>query len=216
MQGVFRLAERPCSIRSSLRGRATASIHSSPLPLVGCVEGQRSLNECRNRYRLLVVKQLQAQNAQSVSEALRYRSGCCHRNLWSRSEGYDWIMMRGFNAQATSSYLDGLRQVSSSYSFFRTDPYALNSVEVLRGPSSALYGQSDAGGIVNKTSKKPTETMCARSSFSTEVMIASRPRSILAVPPIGREHSLPSDRCRQKCQTPSSNTRTERISATTG
>ncbi|THF49369.1 TonB-dependent siderophore receptor [Allorhizobium terrae] len=102
-------------------------------------------------------KQLDAQNAQSVSEALRYVPGVAIETYGPDPKGYDWIMMRGFNAQATSSYLDGLRQVSSSYSFFRTDPYALESVEVLRGPSSALYGQSDAGGIVNKTSKKPTE-----------------------------------------------------------
>ncbi|RKE83284.1 TonB-dependent siderophore receptor [Rhizobium sp. AG855] len=101
-------------------------------------------------------KQIQAQNAQSVSEVLRYVPGVAIETYGPDPKGYDWIMMRGFNAQATSSYLDGLRQVSSSYSFFRTDPYALDSVEVLRGPSSSLYGQSDAGGIVNKTSRKPT------------------------------------------------------------
>ncbi|EKF57923.1 TonB-dependent siderophore receptor [Agrobacterium albertimagni AOL15] len=101
-------------------------------------------------------KQMEAQNAQSVSEVLRYVPGVAIETYGPDPKGYDWIMMRGFNAQATSSYLDGLRQVSSSYSFFRTDPYALDSVEVLRGPSSSLYGQSDAGGIVNKTSRKPT------------------------------------------------------------
>lgn len=102
-------------------------------------------------------KQMEVQNAQSVSEVLRYVPGVTIETYGPDPKGYDWILMRGFNAQATSSYLDGLRQVSSSYSFFRADPYQLESVEVLRGPSSALYGQSDAGGIVNKTSKKPTE-----------------------------------------------------------
>ncbi|POO50678.1 TonB-dependent siderophore receptor [Agrobacterium rosae] len=103
-------------------------------------------------------KQIDAQNAQSVSEILRYVPGVTIETYGPDPKGYDWIMMRGFNAQSTSSYLDGLRQISSGYSFFRTDPYQLQSVEVLRGPSSSLYGQSDAGGIVNKISKKPTDT----------------------------------------------------------
>lgn len=102
-------------------------------------------------------KQMEAQNAQSVTEVLRYVPGVAIETYGPDPKGYDWIMMRGFNAQATSSYLDGLRQVSSSYSFYRTDPYQLESIEVLRGPSSSLYGQSDAGGLVNKTTKKPTE-----------------------------------------------------------
>ncbi|NHT76675.1 TonB-dependent siderophore receptor [Rhizobiaceae bacterium CRRU44] len=103
-------------------------------------------------------KQIEAQNAQSVSEILRYVPGVTIETYGPDPKGYDWILMRGFNAQSTSSYLDGLRQISSGYSFFRTDPYQLQSVEVLRGPSSSLYGQSDAGGIVNKVSKKPTDT----------------------------------------------------------
>jgi iron complex outermembrane recepter protein len=101
-------------------------------------------------------KQIEMQNAQSVSEILRYVPGVTIETYGADPKGYDWILMRGFNAQSTSSYLDGLRQLSSSYSFFRTDPYQLQSVEVLRGPSSALYGQSDAGGLVNRVSKLPT------------------------------------------------------------
>jgi iron complex outermembrane receptor protein len=128
-----------------------------PSRSLGALKTSASLIEVPQSVSVVGRKQLEAQNAQSVSEALRYVPGVAIETYGPDPKGYDWIMMRGFNAQATSSYLDGLRQVSSSYSFFRTDPYALNSVEVLRGPSSALYGQSDAGGIVNKTSKKPVE-----------------------------------------------------------
>ncbi|MGO4831434.1 TonB-dependent siderophore receptor, partial [Rhizobiaceae sp. 2RAB30] len=101
-------------------------------------------------------KQIEAQNAQSVTEILRYVPGVTIETYGPDPKGYDWILMRGFNAQSTSNYQDGLRLLSSGYSFFRTDPYQLQSVEVLRGPSSSLYGQSDVGGIVNRTTKKPT------------------------------------------------------------
>ena len=39
-----------------------------------------------------------------------------------------------------------------------SEPYGLQSVEVLRGPSSMLYGQSRPGGLINLTSKLPTAT----------------------------------------------------------
>lgn len=100
-------------------------------------------------------KQIETQNAQSVTEILRYVPGVTIETYGPDPKGYDWILMRGFNAQSTSSYQDGLRQLSNSYTFFRTDPYQLESVEVLRGPVSSLYGQSDAGGLVNRVSKKP-------------------------------------------------------------
>ncbi|WLD96308.1 TonB-dependent siderophore receptor [Agrobacterium leguminum] len=128
-----------------------------PSSSVGALKTSARLIEVPQSVSVVGRKQMEAQNAQSVSEVLRYVPGVAIETYGPDPKGYDWIMMRGFNAQATSSYLDGLRQVSSSYSFFRTDPFALDSVEVLRGPSSSLYGQSDAGGIINKTSKKPTE-----------------------------------------------------------
>jgi iron complex outermembrane receptor protein len=44
---------------------------------------------------------------------------------------------------------------SGGYSGFVVEPYSLESVEILRGPSSALFGQSNVGGIVNMVSKQP-------------------------------------------------------------
>lgn len=101
-------------------------------------------------------KQIDAQNAQSITEILRYVPGVNIETYGPDPKGYDWIMMRGFNAQSTSNYQNGLRLLSSGYTFFRTDPYQLQTLEVLRGPSSSLYGQGDAGGLVNRVTKKPT------------------------------------------------------------
>lgn len=140
-----------------IAGENNATDSFVPSSSVGALKASARLIDVPQSVSVVGRKQMEAQNAQSVSEVLRYVPGVAIETYGPDPKGYDWIMMRGFNAQATSSYLDGLRQVSSSYSFFRTDPYALNSVEVLRGPSSSLYGQSDAGGIINKTSKKPTE-----------------------------------------------------------
>ncbi len=102
--------------------------------------------------------QMEAQNAQSVTEVLRYVPGVTVETYGVDPKGFDWVMLRGFNAQATSDYKDGLRQATSGYTLFRSEPYALDRIEVLRGPSSVLYGQGDAGGVINRVSKLPSAT----------------------------------------------------------
>ncbi|WP_350226606.1 TonB-dependent siderophore receptor [Methylophaga marina] len=54
-----------------------------------------------------------------------------------------------------SSYVDGLRYNYGYYNTVRIHPYALENIEVLKGPSATLYGQGDLGGIVNMNSKMP-------------------------------------------------------------
>jgi iron complex outermembrane receptor protein len=43
-----------------------------------------------------------------------------------------------------------------NYSEASMDPYFLERVEVMRGPTSVLYGKSNPGGIVSMVSKRPT------------------------------------------------------------
>ena len=42
-------------------------------------------------------------------------------------------------------------------SFLSLDPYGAERIEVLRGPSSVLYGQNSPGGVINYVSKRPTD-----------------------------------------------------------
>lgn len=100
-------------------------------------------------------QQMQAQGAQTVTDALRYVPGVKVEAYGLDPKGFDWLYLRGFNGQASSDYLNGLRQQNNSYAFFRSEPYAYDRIDVVRGPSSTLFGQGDAGGIVNRVSKKP-------------------------------------------------------------
>ena len=93
---------------------------------------------------------------QSVSEAMLY-SANVNAQRYGADVRSDYFTVRGFPADI---YLDGLRipQIASQsggYSGFVVEPYSLESVEILRGPSSALFGQSNVGGIVNIVSKQP-------------------------------------------------------------
>jgi len=99
-------------------------------------------------------EQIEEQGAQSVVEATRYSPGI-------RSETYgddprsDWFLIRGFTAQETGYYLDSLQLFSTSFATFKLEPYGLERIEILRGPSSVLYGGTNPGGIINAVSKRP-------------------------------------------------------------
>lgn len=72
-------------------------------------------------------------------------------------QGMPLMYLRGFRAQSQRDfYRDGLRNGYNPYDSF-VEPYGLESVAVLRGPASVLYGDAAPGGLVSMTSKRPTE-----------------------------------------------------------
>ena len=100
-------------------------------------------------------EQIRDQGAQALQEALRYVPGVVPDGFGFDSRG-DYILVRGIPA---AYFLDGMR---TSYGFYANtagiEPYGLERIEVLRGPSSMLYGQSSSGGIINGISKRPQDT----------------------------------------------------------
>ena len=62
------------------------------------------------------------------------------------------ISERGFSAETFGVFRDGMRFNSLSG---KLDPYELESVEVLKGPSSVLYVQVPPGGLINQVTKRP-------------------------------------------------------------
>lgn len=61
--------------------------------------------------------------------------------------------LRGFGLSSSSGFL---RDGKQHWSHYRQPIELLDRVEVLKGPSGLLYGQSAPGGLVNMVAKKPT------------------------------------------------------------
>lgn len=96
-------------------------------------------------------EQIKARGAIGLQEALRYSAGI-RTEPNGNDYRFDYVTARGgFNA---ARFVDGMRTPDSSY-LPRTEIFNLERVEVLRGPSSVLYGQGAAGGIVNSITKRP-------------------------------------------------------------
>ncbi|MDF3126461.1 TonB-dependent siderophore receptor [Rheinheimera sp. 1928-s] len=89
--------------------------------------------------------------ALTVQDALGYVSGLYNGPYGLDTRG-DWSVIRGVSPV---QYLDGLKSLFGYYNNVRTEPFGLSQIEILKGPSSVLYGQGSIGGIVNLVSKKP-------------------------------------------------------------
>jgi iron complex outermembrane receptor protein len=100
--------------------------------------------------------QISDQQARTIADALRYTPGITVDGF-GPNVFFDSIKVRGFNAP---QYLDGLRLPSDASAFAvpRIETYGLERLEVLKGPSSGLYGQSEPGGLINMVSKRPLDT----------------------------------------------------------
>lgn len=97
-------------------------------------------------------EQMVDQGAISLQDALGYAAGV-RSDAYGLDSRTDSVRVRGAYPDV---YLDGLRQAHGYYtSTTRTEPYTLERLEVLRGPSGMLFGAGTAAGVVNMVSKRP-------------------------------------------------------------
>jgi len=105
---------------------------------------------------VITAQELQDRNVQSVTEAVQYSAGVQVNNFGGNEIRNDWIVVRGFDIKPSGDFRDGMAQVY--YDQFRVRPpaYALERVDIIRGPASVLYGQIIPGGLIDRITKRPT------------------------------------------------------------
>jgi len=100
-------------------------------------------------------QQLRDRNPQSLLDTVAYTPGT-RVGAYGFDPRFDSFSVRGFDVTYTGIFRDNLRQPGAGSSLFKTEPYGLEGVSILRGPSSALYGATGAG-LYNLITKRPTE-----------------------------------------------------------
>ncbi|EMB3080461.1 TonB-dependent siderophore receptor [Providencia rettgeri] len=117
-------------------------------------KGSASLLETPQFVSVIKREQMDTLPSESISQALRYSAGVTSEKFGAFGNGIDFSKIRGFDADY---YLDGLRVIGNSGIWGpQIDSWTLNSIEAVHGPSSALYGQGGAGGVINMQSRRPS------------------------------------------------------------
>jgi catecholate siderophore receptor len=93
---------------------------------------------------------MKSQGATSFQDSVRNAPGITIGGAEGGQIGNN-INLRGFSAQ-NDIYLDGFRDRNQYY----RDTFDLESIDVLYGPSSMLFGRGSTGGVINQVSKRPT------------------------------------------------------------
>lgn len=91
--------------------------------------------------------------ALDLQDVFRYSAGVATELNGLDVRG-DQFSARGFS---TVQYLDGLNRQPSFIYGGRLEIFTVERAEVIRGPSSTLYGAGGVGGLFNAVSKKPKE-----------------------------------------------------------
>ncbi|MER2511113.1 MAG: TonB-dependent siderophore receptor [Nitrosomonas ureae] len=101
--------------------------------------------------------EMDMRSVQNFTEALRYVPGVTVDQFGFDGRGFEYVLMRGFNGNPNANFRDGLSNAAQGLFFnsFITETYGLERIDVLRGPSSVMFGRGDAGGIINRVTKKP-------------------------------------------------------------
>ena len=118
---------------------------------VAATKTDTALVETPQSVSVITAAQLRDLGALDLQAALRYSAGV-RADAYGMDSRTDSAIVRGTEFV---QYQDGLRSLFGYYNNVRTDIYALESIEVVRGPASVLYGQGTSGGMVNANSKRP-------------------------------------------------------------
>lgn len=161
------------AVATANRGRNTASVQAQGTQ----AQGDRRANGTTERYvanssasgtktntplietpqsiSVVTRKQLDDRAVQSLTEAVGYEPGV-RIDAAGFDPRFDSISIRGFDITYNGTYLDGLRLVGAGLGVYKTEPYGADSITVVRGPSSAVYGLGSPGGLIDISSKLPT------------------------------------------------------------
>jgi catecholate siderophore receptor len=129
---------------------STADTYNAPYTTVGRTPS--AIRDVPQATTSITRRVIEERDANSLKEALYNAPGITFNASEGGNSG-DGIVMRGFSA-SNDIFLDNFRDAAQ----YNRDTFNLDRVEVLRGPSSMLYGKGSTGGVINQVSKTPFQS----------------------------------------------------------
>jgi iron complex outermembrane receptor protein len=111
-----------------------------------------ALFETAQSISVITNQQIEQKQAKTVAEALDGVAGVTSGQYGRR--GWDDFIIRG-QISSSQTYIDGLRVQASDNVLRAEDISGLESIEVVKGPTSVGFGLALPGGLVNLSTKRP-------------------------------------------------------------
>ncbi|WP_095011936.1 TonB-dependent siderophore receptor [Tsuneonella mangrovi] len=144
----------PKTVKTTENGETTIVVVAKnfvPAAAVTATKSDIPLVETPQSVSVVSRDQIDLLNFTDAQQAVRYTAGVFGEN-YGPDLRFDFFTVRGFTP---TQYIDGLAApASTTISTVGLDLYAFQSLEVLKGPASVLYGSSPPGGIFNETSRR--------------------------------------------------------------
>ncbi len=135
-----------------------------PLPLLAEVNitptvvtatmSEKTLEEAPGSIQVITALEIQEMGATSVAQVLAQALGLMVSEASGRAKA---VNIRGTGAKRSLVLIDGRRLAAGYKDFTSTDQIPvtmIQRIEILRGPSGAIYGSDAVGGVVNIITKK--------------------------------------------------------------
>ena len=138
-------------------------------------------------------KRLEESGVQTAGEALALRPG-----VWLDRgvAGTTGITLQGLGPQYSLILVDGARQIGRTDGYLDLDRFRiadLEQIEIVRGPSSALYGADALGGVVNLITRTPKDGIAVDALARLDGRLASEERARIAFGRAGLAAALSGD-----------------------
>jgi iron complex outermembrane receptor protein len=163
-QSQFAAAQSAADEPGDVKTMATLKVEdvAEPAREVAVTKSDVALIETPQAISVVTGETIQELNLMRIGEVLERVAGISHSSTYGF---YDAYTLRGYDAAYGTIYLDGLS--TTSVAGTTNELAGLERVEVVKGPAAALYGASPLGGIVNLTSKRPTDESFVETNLAT-------------------------------------------------
>ena len=157
------------SLTCAVEASAEPAVELDPV-VVSATVTERSLRDAPATVTVISQEELQRRPVRDLADALRDAPGLMVGGVGLNRRG---ISIRGMPMEHTLVLMNGQRInnagnaiAHADYDLNWTPPEAIERIEVVRGPMSALYGSEALGGVVNVITRRATDVW--RGSFSAK------------------------------------------------
>lgn len=136
----------------SQSGEAADAAQLEEVSIVGTFDDLQSLDFLAPNSSAVIDRQtVREQGARKLDQALHYQAGLLAEPFGADNK-VEWFKIRGFDASVS---LDGTPTTPNGYFVWKPELFGVESVEILKGPNSLVFGPSESGGVVNLITKRP-------------------------------------------------------------